>query len=157
MRKTSRAGDQLAVFLLGQRLQAACSIHARADDRDHGGLGVTDVAHDERPHVDPDADAQGLTDLRHDLAVEAIEREVDVAGGGERLPASRASPASAPKMAISPSPGTCRSSVVAADGFAYLGEQAVENEDDVVGQARLADGGDPRVSRNRTARVRSTT
>ena len=36
--------------------------------------------------------------------------------------------------------------VVAADGLAHRGEQAVENEYDVVGQARLADGSEsPRI------------
>ncbi len=97
--------------------------------------------------IDPHADAQRLADLLHDLFVEAIEREIDVAGGGERLPAPcRLAGFCAEDGHQAVTQILVDLAVVAADGLAHRGEQAVENEYDVVGQARLADGGEsPRI------------
>ncbi len=135
--------DQLAVLLLGQRLEAAGGVDCRADHRRCGRVDMADVAQHQGAHVEPHADAQRPADLARDLGIEAVESDVDVARRAQRLAAAghgavvRAEHRHQAVAEVLVDPAAAPG-----DGLAGLGEQSVQDEHHVVGQARLGDGGE---------------
>ena len=154
---TSVGDDQLAALLLGQRLQPARGVDGRADHRHRRRPGMADLAHDQRaPRRSPCRCISGMPISLGDLAVEAVEPEVDVARRAQCLAAAgRLAVAAAEDRHQAVAQILVDGAVVALDGLAHLREQAVEDEHHVVGQPVLADLVKPRVSRNSTARLRS--
>ena len=90
------------------------------------------------PGVDAHADAQRPADLGAELGVDVVEREIDGARGPQRLPAADLD---AVVLAEDGQQAVAQELVdpaaVRVDGGAGRGEELVEDEDDVVGQAAL--------------------
>ena len=96
---------------------------------------MADLAHDQRAHVDAYAQHQRPADLAHDVLVQPVEPEVDIARGAQCLAAAGGlSVAAAEDRHQTVAQVFVDGAVVALDRFAHLGEQAVEDEHDVVGQ-----------------------
>ena len=105
---------------------------------------MTDVADHQRADVEPHADAQRSPQFAANLAVQPVDGDIDIARRVERLPASGSlSVAGAEQCHQSVAQILVDRPSMAADGIADLREQAVENEHHVVGQALLADLGEP--------------
>ena len=86
-RDVARQHD-LVAMLLGDAFQAAGDIDRVADDREVDRGTVPDAAQEQRPGVDTHADLQRPADLRFELGVDVVEREIDGAGGTQGLAAA---------------------------------------------------------------------
>ena len=82
----------LAGLLLGQRFEAAGRVDGVADHGHVDRLAPADAAEQQRAGVDADADLDRLRQLALQSRVDVVEREVDGAGGLQRL----AEPSSGP-------------------------------------------------------------
>jgi len=93
--------------------------------------------------MDAHADAQRLADLNAELGVDAIERQIDGAGCAQRLPATdlhRVALAEYGKQAVAQE--LVDPAAVRVDRGAGGGEELVEDEHHVVGEATLRQMGE---------------
>src|SRR5690348_3795360 len=95
VRRGSRAhehvlGDQrFASELLGQVLKARGHIHRIAESGEYDVFLVADVADDDVPAIDPDAETDGLAQVLRKLRIELVDVHGDATYRGERAAARR--------------------------------------------------------------------
>src|SRR5579885_2267846 len=135
--------DELAIIFLGGGFEAA----RRVDRIAHGGerdrLAVADLADDGRAAMEADADLERRFQIVGKRPVELDEALRHEARRGQRLAAAGFGPApDAEKGHDAVADEFVDMPARRLDGFAHGGEIAVEDEDDVVGQARFGELGE---------------